>query len=146
MTAPGITLEPADADDLTGLRTIQHAVLAEPSPALLDAAVNGIATALVARFDRPVGYLLMLTADDAAYVPELAVESDCQRQGIGTALLEAAADRARTDGATELRLTVRLEDDDASAFYRAQGFDVLERLPEHYDTGTGTGLLLTRPL
>ncbi|MFB6200544.1 MAG: GNAT family N-acetyltransferase [Halorhabdus sp.] len=133
------------------MSAIQHAVLEEPSPTLLSAAVDGTGLALVARpalpdantTDRPVGYVLVLTADAVAYVPELAVSPDWQRRGVGSVLLAAVSDRV---DAEELRLTVRAEDDDARAFYRDRGFSLREALPDHYETGAGTGLLLGRPL
>ncbi|WP_136689023.1 GNAT family N-acetyltransferase [Halorhabdus amylolytica] len=173
MTSSEITIEPATAEDHPRLRVIQRDVLAEPTPDLLAAAVDGTAAAspstgtrnatdadivdgaglaLVAQVDRParsddpVGYVLVLTAGDVAYVPELAVASAWQRQGVGTELIEGACERATADGATEIRLTVRAADGGARAFYRERGFELLEELPDHYEAGAGTGLLLGRPL
>lgn len=145
-----VRIDDATPADSSRLRAIQRTVLPEPSPDLLAAAVDGAALGLVARVDRPtqadapVGYAVSLTGDELAYVPELAVVPAWQRQGIGTALLEAVGDRAAKRGVDELRLTVRREDEGARAFYRERGFDVLEELPDHYETGSGAGLLLRR--
>lgn len=149
---PEITIDIATPEDRPRLRAIQRAVLAEPSPDLLASAVDGAGLALVAgvdqpgRTDDPVGYALALTAGEVTYVPELAVTPAWQRRGIGTALLEEIAERATADGVSEVRLTVRADDDAARAFYRDCGFEVLEELPGHYETGSGTGLLLRRLL
>jgi len=146
VTTPAVTIDSARPTDHARLSAIQRAVLSDPSPALLTAALDGAALALVARYDRPVGYVLALTPGAVAYVPELAVDTPWQRRGIGTRLLGSVRDRAAATGAEELRLTVRAGDDEARAFYRDRGFEVLERVPDHYETGSGTGLLLRRPL
>ncbi|WP_135667732.1 GNAT family N-acetyltransferase [Halorhabdus rudnickae] len=149
---PEVTIDVATPEDRPRLRAIQRAVLAEPSPDLLAVAVDGAGLALVARVDQPaqtddpVGYALALTADEITYIPELAVTPAWQRQGIGTVLIERTAERATADGVTEIRLTVRADDDAARAFYRDCGFEVLEELPDHYETGSGAGLLLRRRL
>lgn len=128
------------------MNAIQHQTLVEPTPTLLRALLDGPGVVLLAERDRPVGYAMALLADDVAYVPELAVEPDSQRDGVGSQLLGAVGERARQGGCDELRLTVRADDEDARAFYRNQGFDVVERLPEHYETGSGVGLLLAKRL
>ncbi|MFW5955937.1 MAG: GNAT family N-acetyltransferase [Halorhabdus sp.] len=140
------SIRAAQTDDLPHLHAIQRATLAEPAPELLSSIVEGAGLSLVAQLDRPVGYVLALTPGGVAYVPELAVESAVQRRGIGSQLLEAVVERAREAGAVDVRLTVRLEDEGARAFYREQGFDVRERLADHFETGSGTGLLLARQL
>ena len=141
-----VTIRPARPTDLPELRAIQASTLSEPAPTLLTAAVEGAGLALTAVLDQACGYILALTADGSAYVPELAVAHSCQRRGIGTKLLEAVGQRANANGADQLRLTVRLEDDGARAFYREQGFDVIARLPDHFESGSGTGLLFARRL
>lgn len=150
--------------DLPRLRALQ-AHLAAPWPDLLDVAVDdtpaGGPLALVVETGRagsadtggPVGYVLVVpddpetddsTADSTrgVYVAELVVAPDHRREGHGSTLLDALA--SRFPGYDRLRLTARADDERALAFYRANGFRVLEDLPDHYEDADG--LLLVRGL
>lgn len=146
MTDDTVSVEPATDADLPAMWAIQSRALAEPSPALLEAIVNGTGIALVARADRPVGYASAVVTSEVAYVPELAVLESYRREGIGTRLLERISDQARVAEADTLRLTVRAADGDARAFYRDRDFTVVDRHPDHYETGSGVGLTLARSL
>lgn len=128
------------------LRAIQRDVIDEPSPQLLGAAIQGLGITRVAADDRPVGYGFALVGDDTAYVPELAVASTHRRRGLGTALLDSLAARAGEAGAATLRLTVHADDDRASAFYRSCGFEEIARHQQYFETGSGVGIDLARPL
>ncbi|WP_181686041.1 GNAT family N-acetyltransferase [Halorhabdus salina] len=144
--ASSVRIRTARDADLPAVRSIQNRTLSEPAPELLTAILDGAGLALVAVRDQPVGYVLALTPGTVAYVPELAVVSAHQRDGIGTRLLEAVGDRAVRNGAKQLRVTVHSDDEAARGFYRERGFDVLKRLPEQFDSGSGVGLLLGRDL
>jgi len=81
----------------------------------LDGAVVGlVATHLVPRMD-----------DDAftCRVTDLVVSVRSRRGGVGTALLRAAEDHARTAGAPRLDLSSGDWREEAHAFYRAAGFE-----------------------
>lgn len=141
--------------DLPALKAIQTTVLAEPWAELLAVAPDGPPILLVVtpeaagtevESDQPVGYALAVTDgdDDAAYLAELAVAPDHQGEGYGSALVAALVERLRDAGVDELRVTVRVVDEDARGFYRAQEFERRERLPDHYDAGDG--LLFARDL
>ena len=83
---------------------------------------------------RPIGaaWYRFFTADDHAYgyltpeIPELSVGVDpaCRGLGIGTALLEALRDRARSEGVSALSLSVE-EDNPALRLYERLGFERL---------------------
>ena len=118
-----------------------QAALADPAPDLLAAMLEaeGPGFVLVAVAPDPVGYLAAIPGP-AVYVPELAVRPDRQREGHGSALLAALVSRHPD---REVRLTVAADDETARAFYRAQGFEVVERLPDRFDDRDG--LALRRP-
>jgi ribosomal-protein-alanine N-acetyltransferase len=124
---------PADAAVLARLQT--H--LAEPSPALLDAwssdAVPSPATVLVstAAADRPVGYLLAVPGDGAAYVAELVVAPDHRREGRARALLSTYV--AGVEGS--VTVTVDPENEAARSLYRDCEFERAGRLPDFFDDG-----------
>jgi ribosomal protein S18 acetylase RimI-like enzyme len=60
---------------------------------------------------------------DALYVDALAVTLSARRQGVATALLLEAAERAREAGAEGVALDTGLENDAAQAFYESAGFE-----------------------
>jgi len=129
---------PADGDML---RTIQQRSLAEPWPELLDTAINGPLPLFVVVDEQPIGYALVLT-NGVAYMPELAIHPDRQREGHGSALLSFLCDHLADSGHTEIRLTVRASDDGARQFYAAHGFEQIERVENHFENCDG--LLLAR--
>lgn len=135
----------AETTDLPRLSEIQSTALAEYSPPLLEAAVDGPLSALVVADDEPLGYVIVLTdGSSVAYVPELAIAPDRQGESYGSRLLRALVNDLRAEGYAELRLTVRVVDSAAREFYAAHGFESRDRLPSHFEAGDG--LLLVRPL
>ena len=137
-----ITQTTADGERL---REIQRAALPEPWPELLDAALNGFPPLFVASEDRPVGYAIVMPGpEETAYLTELAVDPDEQRNGYGSELLDAVWQAQKREGYERLALTVRVVDEGARAFYQRHGFEQEERLDDEYESGAG--LLLVRDL
>ena len=134
-----------EPEDRARLGEIQASTLAEPWPELLSAALDGAPPVYVAvdPADEPLGYVIVVSdSDSVAYLPELAVDPDRQSEGIGSELLEGVAERfPRHD---ELRLTVRAVDERVREFYRENGFERRERLPDHFEDCDG--FLLVREL
>ena len=64
----------------------------------------------------------VLYFETMANILGLAVRSDCQRRGIGSALLRAADDWARARGISVMRLNSGAGRAGAHAFYRDQGY------------------------
>ncbi len=132
------SVRPAIPADGPALRAIQRAAVPEPAPDLLDLAlVKGGPRCPVAVDGDLVGYALALADGDTCYVAELAVAPDHRRQGHGTALLDALA----AGPESELRLSVRADDEPARAFYRACGFEVVGPT-DRFESGAG--LVLAR--
>jgi ribosomal-protein-alanine N-acetyltransferase len=93
-----------------------------------------------------VGYAGLFHSAESADVQTLAVLPDRQREGVGTALLDALAAEARRRGATELLLDVREDNDAALAIYARRGFEQISRRHGYYANGRVDGLVLRRPL
>ena len=88
------------------------------------------------------GMILGRVAADEAEILTLAVTPAQRRQGIGSALLGAAMDRAAGQGAVSMFLEVAVTNDAARAMYAAHGF-VEAGLRRHYYTD-GTDALILR--
>jgi [ribosomal protein S18]-alanine N-acetyltransferase len=71
---------------------------------------------------RVVGFAGMLYAADDGHVTTVAVDEDCRRSGVATALLVALANDARSRGCTALTLEVRASNAAALGLYRRFGF------------------------
>jgi ribosomal-protein-alanine N-acetyltransferase len=132
-------------DDFDRIRQIQTTALAEPWPELLQSAVGGYPPVYVAADHQPVGYAIVVPGPEAvAYLPELAVAPDRQREGYGSALLEYVCTELAADGYEQLRLSVLVTDERARQFYDDAGFKEVERLPDEFERGDG--LLLAKDL
>jgi ribosomal-protein-alanine N-acetyltransferase len=129
--------------DRSRIEHIQQSALDDPWEDLLAVAFQGPPLALVVTedgADRPIGYAITLVDDPDAYVAEFAIEAGHRRNGHGTALMRAILDRLRQHGFETVRLTTPVDDDRARSFYESLGFEVVDRLPEHYDDRPGLAL------
>lgn len=87
-------------------------------------------TLLVARQDGDVVGFIMFTVESGRYeqdvttglVENLYVEPPARREGVGTALLEAAEQRLAAGGATVVQLEAMADNDAARQFYAARGY------------------------
>jgi ribosomal-protein-alanine N-acetyltransferase len=95
-------------------------------------ALPGAFGVLAARGEMPTGFVLARAAADEAEILTLVVIPTFRRQGIGRALLEAAARAARVRGARRLFLEVAAENEPALALYRANGFVAVGRRKDYY--------------
>lgn len=156
--------------DAPVLETIQNESLRSPWPELLDTAVQAqdlgldgphCLVATSAPSNAPVGYVLAVDgppdadadqmmddherdgAQRRCYVAEIAVAADHRREGHGSALLEAVGNRANAE---EVFLTAPAEVGPPRAFYTANGFRVIDRISEYYDSEDGAedGLLFSK--
>lgn len=74
---------------------------------------------------RMLGFACSGVADGEAYLDQLSVRRQFMRQGVGTALLTASAQRARENGANELWLTTYNHLSWNRPFYERAGFSVV---------------------
>ncbi len=78
---------------------------------------------LVAERDgQAIGYVGCQTVLDEGYITNVAVSPDCRRQGIGRALIEELAQRARAQGLSFVTLEARASNAPAIALYEGAGF------------------------
>jgi ribosomal protein S18 acetylase RimI-like enzyme len=83
------------------------------------------------RSGRVAGLLTYQVAGDVLEIVTLnAID---RRAGIGTMLIEAAADQARRSGCREIRLTTTNDNVDALRFYQRRGFRLAELRPGAVD-------------
>lgn len=130
-----ITLRPAAASDREGIlgvwrRAVEatHAFLAPADIDALEAAIRGqylaAVTLTVAERDEVlVGFIGTTAApENAVSVEMLFVDPTAHGSGVGTALLEDAA-----EGTSEVLVDVNEENPSGRRFYEAKGFEVLGR-------------------
>lgn len=82
----------------------------------------------------PAGYVVMGTVDGTAHLHQISVHPVAGRRGVGTRLLAAAQDWARSRSLTALTLTTYAEVPWNGPWYAAQGFEVVD--PSHHGPGT----------
>jgi len=79
-----------------------------------------------------VGYAGLWFDGDVTQVMTIGVAPGMQRQGIGTALLQALLERSRDLGATAVLLEVRVDNGPAIALYERLGFATVSRRKRYY--------------
>lgn len=82
--------------------------------------------------DEVLGYAGLWFDGDVTQVMTIGVAAAVQRQGVGTALLDALVERSRELGAAAVLLEVRVDNAAALAMYERFGFTVLSRRRRYY--------------
>lgn len=75
---------------------------------------------------RLIGCILAGHDGRRGYIYHTAVRPDCQRRGIGTALVAAALDALRTEGISKAALLIFRRNEQGNAFWEKQGFTARE--------------------
>jgi ribosomal-protein-alanine N-acetyltransferase len=101
--------------------------------------------AVACRSNRLAGFGLMQYKDEEAHLILLAVESDCRRSGIATALLAWLEQCALTAGIGAVYLEARSCNQEARTFYRSLGYREVARVPGYYQ-GREDGVRIARDL
>jgi ribosomal protein S18 acetylase RimI-like enzyme len=98
--------------------------LAEDSPRALAAYVDEGRVLVALEVDEIVGHvqITQTTRDTELEIKNLAVDPALQRRGVGRALVEAAADAARTEGRSRLLVATAAADTGNLQFYQRLGF------------------------
>ncbi len=92
--------------------------------------------------ERIAGFLILRQILDEAEILNLAVLPEFRRQGIGTALLQAALQDASARGAAQAYLEVRASNKPAMEFYKQHGFRTLGRRAQYYASPVEDALVL----
>ncbi len=135
----------ARLDDLARLEEIERAageafralgmdLVADDDPASVEEltvyAADGRALVSVGVDNVPIGYLLLDRVDGAAHIEQVSVHPEHARQGIGRALIEAAASWALARGLGALTLTTYVDVPWNGPYYERLGFRYLEPAEE----------------
>jgi [ribosomal protein S18]-alanine N-acetyltransferase len=114
----------------------------------LAAAMAGPAAFAFQAGEPPQGFILARAMAGEAEILTLAVAPDARRQGVGRALVEAAASAAAVSGAQALWLEVAEDNAPAQRLYAAAGFAVVGRRRAYYSRPGGAvdALVLQRSL
>lgn len=135
-----------DADALADLETGLFGVDAWSRDLVLSELEGPARSAWVAvAADQVVGYAVTLRLDEVVDLQRIAVRASYRRSGVATALLDAAAARARRGGARRMLLEVSAANTGALEFYAAHGFVEIDRRRRYYRDGSDA-LVLERGL
>lgn len=79
-----------------------------------------------------VGYAVMMQVLDEIHLLNISIAAECQRQGLGSELLEFLFAEARNAGAQTMFLEVRPSNASGRALYRRYGFEEIGRRRGYY--------------
>jgi len=135
-----IEIRPPHPDDLPTIVRIEAASFTDPWDAaslFSELRVDRMRRPLCAvRDGQVVGYLMAWKVADEWHVINVAVSTLERRSGVGTHLLNASLDVARSEDCVTATLEVRVSNAPALAFYERHGFAAFDRRPRYYrDTG-----------
>ena len=91
------------------------------------------------------GFGLMQYKDDEAHLVLLAVQAQCRRSGVASALLSWLEETALAAGIGTVHLEARLGNHEARAFYRKLGYQEIARVRGYYQ-GQEDGVRIARDL
>lgn len=92
-----------------------------------------------------VGYGVLMTTVDEAELLDITVVPECQRRGLGGALLGQLFEVARSHGAQRMLLEVRPSNEPGLALYRRFGFAEIGRRHAYYH-GKEDAIVMAREL
>lgn len=129
-------------DDLDAIASdMRERVLADPTGVVYIAEVDGEAAGYVYCFLQERAENAYSYARRAMFIDQIGVAPAYQRQGIGRALIEAVADRARAENCPFVSLTTLAFNHDAHRFFEEQGFAfALHRMEMFVDRDANTGM------
>jgi ribosomal-protein-alanine acetyltransferase len=91
------------------------------------------------------GFLVARIAGDEAEILNAAVDTARRRQGVGTALLEAAVTTVQARGAKNVYLEVRESNSAAISFYGQHGFEKTGERHQYYSRPTENAVVMKKP-
>ena len=81
---------------------------------------------------KTIGYLIAMLAEDTADIQNIGIDTDFQRKGYGTALLNHLIEELRKRDIGEIFLEVRAGNKSAIQFYKRQGFEEISVRKNYY--------------
>lgn len=127
-------IEFADATEAEALAHLHASAFERPWDAaeITTLLANRARFALLARTPAPSGFIIAAAAGGEAEILTLAVAPDARRNGLGAALVEAAAGAAARRDASALFLEVAEDNHPARALYAKLGFETAGGRPDYY--------------
>jgi len=149
MTQPVVVEPLADAADLDGILSVDHASFLRPwtkamyESELKNAAVTRI---FVIRTDEcaVAGYCAAWFVTPELHINNLAIRPEYRRRRLATILLEHVLERARAEGGERATLEVRRSNHAARALYEGLGFRVRGVRRDYYAEPVEDALILWR--
>ena len=139
------------AADLPSVAMLERECYSDPWPASAFATLPGNSRVYFAVADSPAahtiaGYVVAWYVLDEGEVANLAVAPHARRQGIGSALLDAAIRESLDRGVADLYLEVRESNQSARHLYASRGFEEVSRRKGYYRSPVEDALILRRTL
>jgi ribosomal-protein-alanine N-acetyltransferase len=135
-----VTIRPATGDDTAAVAALDRALFGPDgwSDAQVEEEIVGAHRAAWVDEDGDgvSGYVMTRTVGDVADQQRIAVRPERRRAGLARALLAAALERARAEGAERMLLEVSAGNAGALAFYAAEGFVEIDRRRRYYRDGS----------
>lgn len=139
-----MTVVPMAERHLAALAEIEKACFHAPwSEAMLREELGKGIFLVAERDGQVVGYVGCQTVLDEGYITNVAVSSDCRRQGVGRALIAELVQRARAQGLSFVTLEARASNAPAIALYEGAGFVRVGVRKNFYTAPTEDAVLMT---
>lgn len=139
-----MTVVPMAECHLAALAEIEKACFHAPwSEAMLREELDKGIFLVAERDGQAVGYVGCQTVLDEGYITNVAVSPNCRRQGIGRALIEELARRARAQGLSFVTLEARASNASAIALYEGAGFGRVGVRKNFYTAPSEDAVLMT---
>jgi GNAT superfamily N-acetyltransferase len=119
-------IEQRASERFIGLIDAEVAASTVDAAVLAPAIAEGRVLVAVDELDRPVGFAYLRVVEGAAHLEELDVLPESGGRGLGSALLEAAGEWARSRGFSSLGLSTYRDIPFNAPFYLRRGFRLLE--------------------
>ena len=139
-----MTVVPMAERHLAALAEIEKACFHAPwSEAMLREELGKGIFLVAERDGQAIGHVGCQTALDEGYITNVAVSSDCRRQGVGRALIAELVQRARAQGLSFVTLEARASNAPAIALYEGAGFVRVGVRKNFYTAPTEDAVLMT---
>ncbi len=151
MAGTSISIRQMREDDLGQVMSIELDSFSDPwAPVAYTSELrhNNQAIYLVAEDGEGVicGYLGVWDIGSEALITHIAVAKNSKRQGIGTAMINAALSSGALSDANEIKLLVRSGNSEARHFYSSMGFAQVGCIPNYYTNPSDDGISMVKPI
>ena len=143
-----VRIVPMNADHLDEVAELERICFSTPwsRNMLAEELDNALSAFLVALDDsgRVVGYAGLQVVLDEGYITNVAVRTECRRQGVAGKLLQVFLDFAQGNHLAFLTLEVRASNYDAIALYGSRGFRSAGRRKNYYEHPKEDAIIMTK--